>query len=113
VPAVLMAAQALSRSAAVTLMALRPYVRGDGSRGRHVVGRLAAMRLGVVAATGLLPLLWMPASLRWGGLFAAGAALLVCAVWFGHRLGGHTGDCFGATQQCAELAVLLAALMSA
>ena len=44
---------------------------------------------------------------------ACALALLACAGWFGRWLGGYTGDCVGATQQCAELALLLAALVAA
>ena len=113
VPALLVATQGLSRAAAVGLMALLPYLRGADSRARPVVGRLPAVRLGVAMMTGLAPLLMVPAPLRPGAAVAATAALLACAGWFGRWLGGYTGDCVGATQQCAELALLLAALVAA
>jgi adenosylcobinamide-GDP ribazoletransferase len=113
VPAVLVATQALSRTVAVALMALLPYLREAGSRAHPVVGRLPMVRLSVALVTGLVPLMLVPAPLRPMAALAAAAALLACASWFGRRLGGYTGDCVGATQQCAELALLLAAVVAA
>jgi adenosylcobinamide-GDP ribazoletransferase len=110
VPTTLLVAQALSRAAAVGLMAMLPYLRGAGSRARPVVGRLPPLRLGVALAVGGGPLVLLPAPLRLGACVAAVAGLLSCAAWFSRKLGGYTGDCVGATQQCVELAVLLALL---
>jgi adenosylcobinamide-GDP ribazoletransferase len=106
-PGALLVAMAVSRSFAVLLMAALPYLRQEGSRAHPVVGRLSAARLGVVWVMGVLPcLLGAPLA----GLIAAGTVLLGCVAWFGWRIGGYTGDCVGATQQAAELAVLLAAV---
>ena len=41
------------------------------------------------------------------GLASAAVATMVCARWLRRRLGGFTGDTLGATQQIAELALLL------
>ena len=46
---------------------------------------------------------------------AVAAALGVClalSIYFRRRIGGYTGDCLGATQQLAELAILLVMLAS-
>jgi adenosylcobinamide-GDP ribazoletransferase len=71
------------------------------------------VQLSVALVTGFVPLVLVPAPLRPMAALAAAAALLACASWFGRRLGGYTGDCVGATQQCAELALLLAAVVAA
>lgn len=47
------------------------------------------------------------------GIFAAIPAIVVTAAagwYFHHRIGGITGDCLGATNQCVELATYLALL---
>jgi adenosylcobinamide-GDP ribazoletransferase len=113
VPAMLVVSRALSRAAAVGLMALLPYLRGPDSRARPVVGRLPPARLAVAAAIGLAPLLLLPPPLRPAAVLAAAAALAACVAWFGRRLGGYTGDCVGATQQLVELALLLVPLAAA
>jgi len=113
VPAMLLAAQALSRASGVGLMALLPYLRGRDSRARPVVGRLPPPRLAVAAAIGLAPLLLLPAPLRSVSALVAAAVLAACAIWFARRLGGYTGDCVGATQQVVELALLLVPLAAA
>jgi len=112
-PAALLTAQVASRSLAVGLMALLPYLRGPGSRAAVVVGRLSPARLAVVALTGLAPLLLLPPATGLAALLAGGAVLLACTAVFGWRLGGCTGDCVGATQQVGELALLLAVLAAA
>jgi adenosylcobinamide-GDP ribazoletransferase len=106
---------ALGRSAAVALMALLPYA-GDAE---HAKAKPLATSVGVAE--------WMPA-MGWalglaavavisGALIgsraaaawvAAGAVVLAMRVWLRHRLGGYTGDTLGATEQFAEVAVLLA-----
>ncbi|MGC4106884.1 MAG: adenosylcobinamide-GDP ribazoletransferase [Thermomicrobiales bacterium] len=113
VPAVLIAVPPLSRGAAITLMAALPYARVDDSRARPFVSRPAPARLlaiGVMAVTplGLLPVSWWPAL-----LVAAGTVGGLCALWFRRHLGGYTGDRLGATQQLAELVILLTAVACA
>jgi adenosylcobinamide-GDP ribazoletransferase len=44
------------------------------------------------------------------GVLAAAAIALVGAAYCRHRIGGYTGDCLGAVQQCSELGFYLAAL---
>lgn len=109
-PVTLLATQTASRSWAVGLMCVLPYVRVGPSRARPVVGRQNAARLTVAAATGLAPfLLGVPVV----AVAAAAVAWLGCVLWFAGRLGGYTGDCVGTTQQMTELAMLLAVLGTA
>lgn len=117
--AVLVAAQAAGRSAAVVLMASLPHARGDGveaapakvgdlSGEGHTVDALWALAVGLF---GLAVAAWTQAA---APLARLGSAVLVTASlvmllrrWFERRLGGQTGDTLGATQQLVELAVLL------
>ncbi|CCG40215.1 Cobalamin synthase [Magnetospirillum molischianum DSM 120] len=106
------AAAALSRAAAAALMAVLSYARTEPSRAAPVTSRLRGGRLALPLLLGLLPLLALPA----GPAFAcAGVAITVWAVaaaWLSRRLGGYTGDCLGATQQIAEVALLLTLVAS-
>lgn len=106
----LVAAQALSRASAVAAIAAGTYARDHGTAKPvqegvdRRSGRIAAATaLAVTALAGL----WLP----WGAV-AAGLAGLV----LGHlamrrayerKLGGYTGDCLGAVQQCSEIGFLL------
>jgi adenosylcobinamide-GDP ribazoletransferase len=101
------------RTAAVLLMAWLPYA-GDADHAKakplaRSVGRAeVAWSLGwSLAVAALVALAWPPVR-----LVAAGAATALTIIWMRrwlvHRLGGYTGDTLGATEQFAELAILLA-----
>lgn len=113
--AALVAAHAAARAAAVVLMAWLPYAREDGSapagdiaRGVRRADAAVAAALGagfVAAAAGALPSPALHAALALLGL---AALVVVMQRWLRRRLGGHTGDTLGATEQFGELLVLLA-----
>lgn len=112
--AALVASHAFARAAAVGVMVSLPY----GGDAEHAKAKPLA--LAVAPRNLLVGLLWC--ALLAGGLGAAGvpgarlllaaAAALVVALgmrqWLKRRLGGYTGDGLGATEQLAEVAVLLA-----
>jgi len=72
----------------------------------------------IAAVCGLLPAVacGMLGILDWGALAFATVAAAACAFWLGRkcqrRLQGYTGDCLGAVQQMAEVAIYLAILSS-
>lgn len=109
----LVAAHAASRASAVVVIATSAYVRDQGA-GRALAGgtscRALVLPLGI-AALACLPLLWAVPAM---GLSCAVAGLvlghLLVRRWFERRLGGHTGDCLGAVQQCSEIGFLLGLL---
>jgi len=105
----LLLAHVSSRAASVTLMATHDYVRTGPSKARPLVDRLGLWRLGFVLILGVLPLAWLSRSL-WPCLAAAALVRLLMGAWFRRRLGGYTGDCLGALQQVAEMAVLITLL---
>ena len=96
----------LSRFAMVITMGVFPYIRAQGLGTAFQVGsswrQLAFAFVTAAVAGGLL-------------LGIAGLLLLVCATglalglgwWFRRVLGGMTGDTYGATNEIAEVAVLL------
>lgn len=113
--AVVLGVHVLSRLAPLALMCSTAHVGLNGQS--KTVDMLGQQLQGKDFFTGLLWALPAVALLAYA-LTPVGLALLlvVCAVvaWqmralFVRRLGGITGDCLGATQQVAELALLLAA----
>ncbi|WP_439573602.1 adenosylcobinamide-GDP ribazoletransferase [Phreatobacter sp.] len=108
----LVAAGALSRTAALSLFVQLDPARPDGAAqaaGRP--GSRAILRSQGLAA--ILAMLVLPAAGP-QGVFAAvvvAAATALMAVRFARtHLGGHTGDVAGATQQVGEIAILLSLL---
>lgn len=109
VAAALVAAHVLSRAVPLGVMQRLPHVGGakskplaDAVSSRALIAAavwsLPALAL-VVAAAGAVKTMVLVAVL-WG-------LTRWLSAWFRHRLGGYTGDCLGAVQQCAELALYL------
>ncbi|HUD27069.1 MAG TPA: adenosylcobinamide-GDP ribazoletransferase [Burkholderiaceae bacterium] len=107
----LVAAHALSRLAATTLIGVLDYAReDDNAKARALTRRLGAAELTVAALFGLAPCLLLDGSRVWVAIALVGAVTLLCAGYFVRRIGGYTGDCLGATQQVAELAFYIGLL---
>lgn len=102
-PFALIAAHAMSRFAATTLMFSLDYVREEG-KSKPVAKRMGAGELMLAGAFGLAPCLLLPYTETLVALAATALATVLCARYFVRRIGGVTGDCLGATQQVAELA---------
>ena len=110
--AALAGAHVLSRLMPLAPMRWLPHVSGEAAKSKPLADAVDDRAL-VVAALWSVPavalLAWVfgvPAAL--GALAAAALATLALMRWFRQRLGGFTGDCLGATQQVAELAIYLA-----
>ena len=99
----------LSRWAMVVTMGVLPYVRAQGLGTAFQAGRnwrQIAIALATAALAG-----WL--LLGAAGLILFGGATVVAMVlgwWFRRLLGGMTGDTYGATNEVAEVAVLLLGL---
>jgi adenosylcobinamide-GDP ribazoletransferase len=106
---------AVSRSAAVVLLAALPYA-GDveHARAKPLAQRADGLTLVVTAGWVLIAVaaaaLFVPTDALLAAAVAAPLALMAMRRWLRRRLGGFTGDTLGATQQLVELAMLLAAL---
>jgi adenosylcobinamide-GDP ribazoletransferase len=64
----------------------------------------------VAGLFGLAPLLLLPWQAAGAGLLLALLTTFLAARYFVKRIGGYTGDCLGAVQQGAELAIYLGVL---
>jgi adenosylcobinamide-GDP ribazoletransferase len=116
-PAGLVWAAVWGRLAPLVAMARFPYLRSEGSAGfhrRHWAGLVLELLPTLVLLALLLPLSWLwPWLWPWPPLVLAGLlpALLV-PLGLGRRLGGHSGDSYGACVEWVEaLALLLSALL--
>jgi adenosylcobinamide-GDP ribazoletransferase len=111
--AALVAAHALSRALAISLVAVLPYA-GDAahSKARPLALQLSPASLSVALLFGIAPWLLFAFfddfSFAWLAALAASVlAAVACWRWFKRRLGGFTGDTLGACQQLCELAFYL------
>jgi adenosylcobinamide-GDP ribazoletransferase len=92
-------------------MAVLDYARADDSaKSASVARRPTAAELGIATLGGILPLLLLsPREALFVLAFTVVIAVLAMRT-FARRLGGYTGDCLGATQQVAELAIYFGVL---
>jgi len=115
--AALFLAHPLSRLAATSLIWRMEYARAEG-KAKPMAQQMRGSEFGIAALTALLPvavLLPMAAvspAVVGASVLAAGLAALWLACLFRRRIGGYTGDCLGAVQQLAEVAVYLTVLAS-
>lgn len=109
----LIAAHAVSRLAATSLIFTLNYVREDAAaKAKPLAVRMAPHELLIATLTGLAPCILLPASHLLVALVAVALCTWLAARYFVRRIGGYTGDCLGATQQITELAFYLGFLCS-
>lgn len=96
----------VARASSVLMLALFPPVRSDGGgRSSLFVGPPGVAGGVATLLITLMLTLWLP-----GGSVAVVVATVLtvlCGLWFVRTLGGINGDTLGATNQLAELAVML------
>lgn len=109
VPATLVAAHALSRGVAGSLMVTLDYA-ADTGKTRPLAHRLRGSRCAWVMMCATASLVLLPWRVAVVGLTVVAGVWWLATRWFAHRLGGYTGDALGATQQVAELAFYLTVL---
>ncbi|PZQ65413.1 MAG: adenosylcobinamide-GDP ribazoletransferase [Phenylobacterium zucineum] len=104
----LVAAHGWGRAAAVAGMRLTPYApAGRPTRWSPARKGVRTSELAVALLIAAWPLALLPPAIAAGGLLGAviGAALVLTLA--ARRIGGHTGDILGATEQMAEAGFLL------
>jgi adenosylcobinamide-GDP ribazoletransferase len=113
VVAYLVAAHVLCRWTTLPLSHFLPPAReetGQGARIARLTSR-SALWIGTLISLGIVGLV-----LRWASVapvVAAGAITLLSGMYYKKRIGGVTGDCFGATNQLAEIAVYVCGVWNA
>ena len=117
VVATLLIAHPLSRLAAVSLIWAMDYARDEG-KAKPMAQEMTTIEFLIAAVCGLLPAIacGLLGIFYWATLVFAIVAATAAAFWLGRkcqrRLQGYTGDCLGAVQQVAEVAIYLAILSS-
>ncbi len=115
IAAALIAAHAVSRLMAASIMLTQRYIRDDDSARARPAAQLSPASFAVALLTGIATLAILYAA---GAAAAAILAAVVAAslmrlylAWrMQKRLGGYTGDCLGAVQQLTEIAFYLGLL---
>jgi adenosylcobinamide-GDP ribazoletransferase len=102
---------ALSRAAMVWHWSLLPPARRDGVAASVGMPEQSAVMLALATAgIATVIMIWIAAGFAAlvAVLVVTGLATYALTHYIGSRIGGHTGDTIGATQQCAEMAGLFA-----
>ncbi|WP_412505315.1 adenosylcobinamide-GDP ribazoletransferase [Roseovarius sp. SYSU LYC5161] len=103
--AALIVAGVLSRAAMTVPMAALPHARESGLS--HHVGRVTRHASGLALALGVAVAILLVGWTAVAPLFWVVLSTLTLGAWARARIGGQTGDILGATQQMAEIAVLV------
>lgn len=106
------AGQVLGRWTALPLACFLPSAReAEAGQGKLIAGKITEISLvaGTILAAAIVAALLRAAAL-WALLSAVTVALL-SGVYYRQRIGGITGDCLGATNQLAEIAVYLTGVL--
>ena len=108
----LIAAHAFSRLCAAGVLVTLDYARPDG-KAKPFANRIGLGDALLLGVGGALPMCLLPLP----GALLAGALAVTMTLWlsyrFRRRLGGYTGDCIGAVQQVAEIAVYVGVVAGA
>ncbi len=111
--AILFAAHAISRCSAVLVVASSRYadLEADAKPTARGIGPAGLCKaLAVSAAVVAFSLVAIPQAAMLGGLAGLALGHVSSRLLYERRLGGYTGDCLGATQQCSELGFYLGLL---
>jgi len=115
--AALFLAHPLSRLAATALIWRLDYARAEG-KAKPMAQEMTGAEFAIGLCCAALPalLLGFCHYLSWGAIVGGALGAAGAAFWlarkFVRRLGGYTGDCLGAVQQVAEVAIYLSVLAS-
>lgn len=101
--AAIVAAHAMSRLAAVLVMYVLDYARGEDGKSAAVAVKPNGIDLALAVVFGFLPCLLLPWQFAGVGVIVVTVVTWFAARYFERRLGGYTGDCLGAVQQVTEL----------
>lgn len=108
----LIAGHSVSRFFATVLIYKLPYVRDDGTgKEKPSADNMQLKSLVLNGVFGLLPLLLFQNMWVFFVLIPCGIATYLMARFFNKWIGGHTGDCAGATQQIVEIVFYLSMLV--
>jgi adenosylcobinamide-GDP ribazoletransferase len=100
-------AEILCRWVMLPLAAVLPGAGERGGQGARIARRVSGISLAVGATISFAAVGFMLRQSAVWPIAAASAVMLLSGFYYKHRIGGTTGDCFGATSQITLLAVYL------
>ena len=104
-------AHVLCRWSALPLGVLLRPARQDG-QGTQIARRTSVLSLIFATGVTLVICYWLLRKQMWLPIAVTVALTLLTAAYYRSQIGGVTGDCFGATNQLAEIAVYLCGLLA-
>lgn len=110
-PFVLIAAHALSRMVAGTLVNTHQYARTENSKAKDYSHKLSRKNIVIMIVTGILPLILLGNIWFFTILIPVYLSKYLLGKYFNKWIGGFTGDCIGATQQICEVVFYLSYLI--
>lgn len=105
--AALVAGHAASRFYPVLLMRFLPHARIEGGKSKPFAQGVGNGEMVIAAGLGVLPFFLLFPMRDWLAFLPPFAACAWLGWRFKSRIGGHTGDCLGATQQVCEVVLYL------
>ncbi len=105
VTATLISAEVLSRWTALPLGAVLGSARQETSLGGRIARQVSIPALIVGTVLALAPVIFLLREAAWRPCAAALLTVVCTGLYYRRRLGGVTGDCFGATIQLAAIAI--------
>jgi adenosylcobinamide-GDP ribazoletransferase len=105
--AYVVSAHVLCRWTALPLSFFMPSARDGEGQGAQITRKVSTLSLVVGTGSGFGFVAFALRAECWVPIAIASAITLVSGWYFWRRLGGMTGDCFGAANQVAEIAVYL------
>jgi adenosylcobinamide-GDP ribazoletransferase len=101
------AAEVLCRWTVLPLGIALPGARQESSQGGRLARQISVVSLVMATMLALVIVGYLLRVPMWKPVVAASVVTLLTGLFYKHRLGGITGDCFGATIQLSMMAVLL------
>ena len=103
------AGHALSRLAPVVISYFYKYVRIDDrtSKSKSTAKKLGVGYMLIAVICAIVPLVMFPSYSYWLAIPVTIATAFALGGWFKRQIGGYAGDCLGASQQVAEVAIYL------
>jgi adenosylcobinamide-GDP ribazoletransferase len=100
-------AEVLCRWAMLPLGVVLPGAGEQGSQGARIARRVSGISLAVGTTISFAAVGFMLRESAFWPIAAASSVTLLSGLYYKHRIGGITGDCFGATSQVTLLAVYI------
>lgn len=99
--------QVLCRWTALPLGCTLPAAREASSQGARIARQISAGSLAIGTLITFVIVAYALRRAMWGPILLTLTVTLFSGLYYWRRIGGVTGDCFGATNQLAEIAVYL------